>query len=64
MGSVAVEREQPVEQQREKAKTKSRKLHPDFNIEDFLKFYGLEVDNVANNDYWEVLSADYMPHQR
>jgi hypothetical protein len=40
---------EPVEKQREKSKTKSRKLHPDFNLEDFLKFYGLEVDNVANN---------------
>lgn len=42
------EREQEPEQ-REKTKQKTRKLHPDFNLEDFLKFYGLDVDNVANN---------------
>jgi hypothetical protein len=42
------EREQEPEQ-REKTKQKTRKLHPDFNLEDFLKFYGLEVDNVTNN---------------
>src|SRR6476660_6298041 len=47
--ALPVETEQPVEEQREKTKTKSRKLHPDFNLEDFLKFYGLEVDNVTNN---------------
>lgn len=35
---------------REKAKAKTRKLHKDFNLEDYLKFYGLQVDNVANND--------------
>ncbi len=43
------EREQEPEQ-REKSKAKTRKLHPDFNLEDFLKFYGLEVDNVATNN--------------
>jgi len=36
--------------QREKTKQKTRKLHPDFNLEDFLKFYGLPVDNITNND--------------
>lgn len=41
--------ERPVEEKREKSKTKSRKLHPEFDIEDFLKFYGLEVDNVTTN---------------
>ena len=46
---LPTERE-PVAEQSEKAKTKSRKLHPEFDIEDFLKFYGLEVDNVAKND--------------
>ncbi|MGA9798582.1 MAG: AAA family ATPase [Terriglobales bacterium] len=46
---LPTERE-PVAEQREKAKTKSRKLHPEFDIQDFLKFYGLEVDNVAKND--------------
>jgi hypothetical protein len=35
--------------EKEKAKTKSRKLHKDFKLEDFLKFYGLGVDNVAKN---------------
>lgn len=34
---------------REKAKAKTRKLNKDFNLEDFLKFYGLGVDNVAKN---------------
>jgi len=45
---LPVERE-PVEEQREKPKIKSRKLHKDFDVEDFLKFYGLEVDNITNN---------------
>ncbi len=41
----------PVEvAQPEKAKTKSRKLHPDFNLADFLKFYGLEIDNETDNN--------------
>jgi hypothetical protein len=39
-----------VEQPREKTKTKTRKLHKDFNIEDFLKFYGFVVANVTNNE--------------
>jgi len=45
---LPVERAQEPEQ-REKAKTKTRKLHKDFDLEDFLKFYGLEVDNVTTN---------------
>jgi hypothetical protein len=47
--SLPVERE-PVEPvSREKAKTKTRKLHEDFDLEDYLKFYSLPIDNVANN---------------
>jgi hypothetical protein len=38
-----------VDEKREKSKQKTRKLHPYFNLEDFLKFYGLEVDNVTTN---------------
>jgi len=47
--ALPVEKEQPEQEQREKSKVKSRKLHKDFVIEDFLKFYGLEVDNVTTN---------------
>jgi len=35
---------------KEKPKQKTRKLHPDFSLEDFLKFYGLKVDNVAKKE--------------
>jgi hypothetical protein len=46
---LPAERMQEAEQ-KEKAKSKTRKLHKDFDLEDFLKFYGLEVDNVTTND--------------
>lgn len=36
--------------QRDKTKVKTRKLHQDFKIEEFLNFYNLEVDNVARNN--------------
>jgi putative DNA primase/helicase len=36
-------------QQRDKTKIKTRKLHKDFDIVDFLKFYDLPVDNVSSN---------------
>lgn len=32
----------------ESSKTKSRKLNKSFNMEDFLAFYGLQIDNVAD----------------
>jgi P4 family phage/plasmid primase-like protien len=35
---------------REKSRHSTRKLHPEFNLEDFLKFYDLQVDNVTKND--------------
>jgi hypothetical protein len=35
---------------REKSKTKSRKRHPDFNMEEFLSWAGLPVDNVTDNE--------------
>jgi AAA domain len=47
--ALPAERQQLDEQPREKSKTKTRKLHKEFNLEDFLKFYGLPVDNVVNN---------------
>lgn len=43
------EREHKEEVKREKQTTKTRKLHQDFKLEEFLNFYGLEVDNVAKN---------------
>jgi hypothetical protein len=39
-----------IEVSREKTKVKSRKLHKDFNLEDFLKHYDLPVDNVTKNN--------------
>jgi len=48
--ALPVERAQPEAEVREKTKAKSRKLHKDFDLEDFLKFYGLEVDNITTND--------------
>jgi hypothetical protein len=48
--ALPVETDPDEEQTKEKPKHKTRKLHPDFNLEDFLKFYGLEVDNVTNNN--------------
>lgn len=47
---LPVESEPVEEQTKEKPKHKSRKLHKDFDLEDFLKFYSLPVDNVTNND--------------
>ncbi len=47
---LPVEREPVAEQTKEKAKHKTRKLHKDFDIEDFLKFYSLPVDNVTKNE--------------
>ena len=47
---MPVERERVEEQTKGKAKSKTRKLHKDFDLEDFLKFYSLPVDNVANNE--------------
>lgn len=35
--------------QREKTKTKSRKRHPDFSMEEFLSWAGLPVDNITEN---------------
>jgi hypothetical protein len=46
---LPLERAQEAEH-KEKTKSKTRKLHKDFNLEDFLKFYGLEIDNVTTND--------------
>jgi P4 family phage/plasmid primase-like protien len=48
--ALPVEREPKAEPRREKSKQTTRKLHPDFKIEDFLKFYRLQVDNVTKND--------------
>ncbi len=49
--ALPVEREQPaILEAREKPKTKTRKLHPDFKLEDFLKFHALPVDNITKND--------------
>jgi hypothetical protein len=48
-------------EQREKAKQKTRKLHPDFNLEDFLKFYGLEVDNVTTTAWASATDSHPAP---
>jgi len=48
--SLPDERAQPDEVTKEKPKTKTRKLHKDFDLVDFLKFYDLPVDNIAKND--------------
>ena len=50
--ALPAERAIPAEevQQRDKTKIKTRKLHKDFKIEDFLTFYELGVDNVARNN--------------
>lgn len=48
--ALPAEREVVETDTREKPKTKSRKLHKDFNLEDFLNFYKMPVANIANND--------------
>lgn len=48
--ALPAERAHVEEVKQEKAKKKSKKLHKDFNLEDFLKFYDLEIDNVAKKD--------------
>ena len=50
--ALPAERVQTAEEvtSREKTKVKTRKLHKDFKLEDFLQFYGLQVDNVTRNN--------------
>lgn len=50
--ALPAERVQSAEEvtQREKTKVKTRKLHKDFKIEDFLSYYQLSVDNVTRNN--------------
>ena len=47
---LPVEHQHQETEQKEKSKSKTRKLYKDFDLEDFLKFYGLEIDNVTTND--------------
>jgi hypothetical protein len=46
--ALPAERVVAEEPTQDKSKTKSRVLHKDFDLEHFLKFYELPVDNVAN----------------
>lgn len=50
--ALPAERAIPAEDvtQHDKTKIKTRKLHKDFKMEDFLTFYHLEVDNVSRNN--------------
>lgn len=47
--SLPAEREHTEVVEREKSKTKSRKVHKDFDIKDFLKFYNIPIDNETDN---------------
>jgi hypothetical protein len=59
--ALPAEREADDSPIREKAKHKTRKLHPDFNLEDFLKFYSLPVDNITENDLGECYRLTTCP---
>lgn len=57
---LPAERE-PVAQTKEKAKHKTRKVAKDFDIYDFLKFYGLEIDNETDNDLGHCIRLTSCP---
>lgn len=48
--ALPAERVVTEEATRDKTKVKTRKLHKDFKIDEFLKFYNLAVDNVSRNN--------------
>ncbi|MHB8218168.1 MAG: AAA family ATPase [Candidatus Sulfotelmatobacter sp.] len=59
--SLPAERE-PVETvTREKSKTKTRKVHKEFNIKDFLAFYGLGIDNETDNELGHCIRLTTCP---
>ncbi len=57
---LPVEREQP-EETKEKPKHKTRKVSKDFDIHDFLKFYGLGIDNETDNDLGHCIRLTTCP---
>jgi AAA domain len=59
--ALPTEREQPDGEPREKAKTKTRKVAKEFDIYDFLKFYGLEIDNETDNDLGHCIRLSSCP---
>jgi len=59
--ALPAERQQAEPVEREKQKSKTLKLHKDFDLEDFLKFYGLGVDNVSTNNLGKCYRVNTCP---
>jgi hypothetical protein len=59
--ALPAERVQPEEEAKEKPKTKSRKVAKDFDIHDFLKFYGLGIDNETDNELGHCIRLTTCP---
>ncbi len=59
--ALPAERELAEPVSRERAKTKTRKVAPGFNVKDFLSFYGLQIDNECDNELGHCIRLTTCP---